>query len=63
MEGLICLFLILLALVAVAVPKRSSCDRQRDDEEQLEYLKEWKKKHERDNWVILQDSEDFKHKG
>ena len=48
MEGLICLFLILLALVAVAVPKRSSCDRQRDDEEQLEYLKEWKKKHERE---------------
>nr|DAH56331.1 MAG TPA: hypothetical protein [Caudoviricetes sp.] len=33
----------------MAVPKRSSCYRQQDDEEQLEYLKEWKKKHERDN--------------
>ena len=44
-----CLFLILLALVAVAVPKRGGCDRQRDDEEQMEYLKEWKEKHERDN--------------
>ena len=43
LEGLICLFLILLALVAVAVPKRSSCNRQRDDEEQLEYLKRMEK--------------------
>ena len=49
LEGVIYLFLIILVLVVVAIPKRDAHDHQRDDEEQMEYLKEWKEKHERNN--------------
>ena len=47
METLLILWIVAILIFVVAVPQKSPKDRERDDLEQEEFLKDWEKTHDR----------------